>query len=346
MIHHHHDGARLATRHPAVVAGQRYEDDSLSFVAIKKVSSPLARTPTREGSGAQSAFRMLDIARARIGNMHGALEQKHKGVPMLALVPEPEVLNKEPELAAIVAAPGGAPSGPISSMRSDTAAIVTAPGGASSCSRLSSPSDKVAELEVLNKDPAPSSTLPAPGGAANLALAMAMAMVLTAAARQAKQLGNPSCLVSKVAAASSLSKTGTAPSAVAGNRYGDARGAAREGSAGTRRLADQGRGDQRRQGDKRDGKAAGLRPDLVSVGGGRRGPSVGAGRPTAGNPLRPGARACRLGGPDAWRLRPTSSVGVSLRALHLTGTGRLWMARFRLLLFRSGGQVGRRGRRD
>ena len=121
MIHHHHDGARLAARHPVVVAGQRYEDDSLSFVAIKKVSSPLARTPTREGSGAQSAF--------RIDNMHGALEQKHKGVPMLAPALEPEILNKEPELAAIVAAPGGAPSRPISSMRSDTAAIVTAPGG-------------------------------------------------------------------------------------------------------------------------------------------------------------------------------------------------------------------------
>ena len=54
-------------------------------------------------------------------NMHGALEQKHKGVPMLAPALEPEVLNKEPELAAIVAAPGGAPSGPISSTRSDTA---------------------------------------------------------------------------------------------------------------------------------------------------------------------------------------------------------------------------------
>ena len=61
--------------------------------------------------------------------MHGALEQKHKGVPMLALEPEPEVLDKEPELAAIVAAPEGAPSVPISSTRSDKAAIVTAPGG-------------------------------------------------------------------------------------------------------------------------------------------------------------------------------------------------------------------------
>ena len=40
-------------------------------------------------------------------NMHGALDQKHKGVPMLAPTLEPEVLNKEPELVAIVAAPGG-----------------------------------------------------------------------------------------------------------------------------------------------------------------------------------------------------------------------------------------------
>ena len=135
MIYHHRDGAQARSSPPRGrgTLGQRYEDDSLSFVAIKKVSSPLARTPTREGSGAQSAFRMLDIARARMVNMHGALEQKHKGVPMLAPAPEPEVLNKEPELAAIVAAPGGAPNGPISSTRSDQAEddvrIVTAPGG-------------------------------------------------------------------------------------------------------------------------------------------------------------------------------------------------------------------------
>jgi hypothetical protein len=40
---------------------------------------------------------------------------------------------------------------------------VTAPGGASSVP-IRSRSDKVAELENLNQDPAPSSTLPAPGG--------------------------------------------------------------------------------------------------------------------------------------------------------------------------------------
>jgi hypothetical protein len=88
----------------------------------------------------------------------------------------------------------------------------------------------VAEPEDLNKEPEPSSTLPAPGGGGAtlaLAMAMAMAMVSTTAARQAKQLGNPSSLVSKAAAAASLSKTGTASSAFAANRYGDARGAAR-----------------------------------------------------------------------------------------------------------------------
>jgi hypothetical protein len=62
---------------------------------------------------------------------------------------------------------------------------------------------------------------------------MAMAMALTAAARQAKQLGNPSCLVSKAATATSSSTTGTAPSAAIVRRYGDARGAARGGGGGT-----------------------------------------------------------------------------------------------------------------
>jgi hypothetical protein len=39
--------------------------------------------------------------------MYEALEQEHKGVPMLALAPEPEDLKKEPEPAAIVTALGG-----------------------------------------------------------------------------------------------------------------------------------------------------------------------------------------------------------------------------------------------
>jgi hypothetical protein len=348
-------GRRLVARHLGAEAprGKDYKDDSLSFVAIKKVSSPLARTPTREGSGAQSALE----------SMHRALEQKHKGVPMLAPALEPEVLNKEPELAAIVAAPGGAPRGPISSTRSDTALhqmqrIVTAPGGASKLVPSSTRSDKMAEPEALNRDPAPSWPGPVVLAMARIGakyLAMSRWALATHAALQAKW-GNP-CFASKAAAASSLSQIcldciwnrqcrnmGQPLPLPLSVRHGDARGAAREGSAGTCRPARQGRGDQRRQGGKRTGKAAGPRPVLVS-GGGRRGPLAGAGRPTAGNPLRPGARACRLGGLDAWGMRPTSSVGVSFRALHLTGTGRLWMARFRLLLLRSGGQVGRRGRR-
>ena len=39
--------------------------------------------------------------------MHEALEQEHKGVPMLALVQEPEDLNKEPEPTVTLPAPGG-----------------------------------------------------------------------------------------------------------------------------------------------------------------------------------------------------------------------------------------------
>jgi hypothetical protein len=41
---------------------------------------------------------------------------------------------------------------------------------------------------------------------------------------------------------------------------------------------------------------------------------------------------------------PALSDGVTPRALYLTGSSRLWMARKRLLLLRNGGQVGRRGR--
>jgi hypothetical protein len=64
------------------------------------------------------------------------------------------------------------------------------------------------------------------------------------------------------------------------------------------------------------------------------------------NPLRPGARAGRAGVPTAWGPMPASPYGATFRALHLTRSGRLWMARKRLLLLRSGGQVGRRGRRS
>ena len=50
------------------------------------------------------------------------------------------------------------------------------------------------QLEDVNKEPELTATLPALGGAANLALALAMAMALTAAARHAKHQGNPSSL--------------------------------------------------------------------------------------------------------------------------------------------------------
>jgi hypothetical protein len=60
-----------------------------------------------------------------------------------------------------------------------------------------------------------------------------------------------------------------------------ARRVAKGGGAGGRRLASKGRRVQRRQGDKRAGKAAGKRLASVVAGGGRRGPSAGVGRPTA-----------------------------------------------------------------
>jgi hypothetical protein len=68
-------GRRLVARHLGAEAprGKDYKDDSLSYCSLKKVlSSPLTRAPTDECSGAQSALE----------NMHRALEQKHKGVPI------------------------------------------------------------------------------------------------------------------------------------------------------------------------------------------------------------------------------------------------------------------------
>ena len=88
-------GARLVARPPAVVARQTYEDDSLSFRSLKKnVASQSARA---------HHWHIVAISVAATHNplleyMHEALEQEHKGVPMLALAPEPEDLKKEPEL--------------------------------------------------------------------------------------------------------------------------------------------------------------------------------------------------------------------------------------------------------
>ena len=111
-------------------------------------------------------------------------------------------------------------------------------------------------------------------------------------------------------------------------------GAAKGGDAGGRQVAAKGRGVQPRQGDKLAGTDAGKRLASVVVGGGRRGPSAGAGQPAATNPLRPGARAGRSGGLAAWGPTPALSNGVTPRVPHLTGSGRLWMARKRLLLLR------------
>ena len=125
-----------------------------------------------------------------------------------------------------------------------------------------------------------------------------------------------------------------------------ARRAAKGGKAGGRQPASKGRGVQRRQGDKRAGKGVGKRLASVIAGGGRRGPSAGAGRSATRNTLRLGARAVRCGGSTAWGPLLALPNGVTLRVLHLTGSGRLWLARKRLLLLRCEGQVGRRGRRS
>ena len=123
-------------------------------------------------------------------------------------------------------------------------------------------------------------------------------------------------------------------------------GAAKGGDAGGRQLAAKSRGDQQGQGDKLAGTDAGTRVVSVVAGGRWWGPPAGAGRPAATNPLRPGEQAGRLGRLAAWGPTPALSARVAFRALHLTGSGRLWVPRPRLLLLRSGGQVGRHGRRS
>jgi hypothetical protein len=80
------------------------------------------------------------------------------------------------------------------------------------------------EPEDLKKEPEPTATLTAPGGASSCLTRRTRSDKV---ARQTSQLGNPSCLVSKAATATSSSTTRTAPSAVVGRRYGDAQGVAR-----------------------------------------------------------------------------------------------------------------------
>ena len=148
-------------------------------------------------------------------------------------------------------------------------------------------------------------------------------------------------------ATSGAPKAKTASSVVeACKRDEDARGAAKGGDAGGRQLAAKSRGDQQGQGDKLAGTDAGTRVVSVVAGGRRRGPPAGAGRPATANPPRPGARACRPEGLAAWGPALALSNGVAPRVPHLTGSGRLRMARKRQLFLRCGGQLGRRGRRS
>jgi hypothetical protein len=79
--------------------GTTYKDDALSFRSHKKsVVSQSARAHTISALAAPNPL---------LEYMYEALEQEHKGVPMLALAPEPEDLKKEPEPTAILPAPGG-----------------------------------------------------------------------------------------------------------------------------------------------------------------------------------------------------------------------------------------------
>jgi hypothetical protein len=80
---------------------------------------------------------------------------------------------------------------------------------------------------------------------------------------------------------------------------------------------------------------------FVFAGGEWRGPSIGARRPAAGNSLRHGGRAWRSGGLHAWW--PALASSVEEITPHLKGSGRLLMARKRLLLLRCEGHVVRRG---
>jgi hypothetical protein len=74
--------AQLVAHLPAVVAWQIYEDDFLSFCSLKKnVASQSARTHHRH-------IVAISVAAAHnplLEYMYEALEQEHKGVPMLAL---------------------------------------------------------------------------------------------------------------------------------------------------------------------------------------------------------------------------------------------------------------------
>ena len=100
-------------------------------------------------------------------------------------------------------------------------------------------------------------------------------------------------------------------------------------------------GTKQEQGGRLAGKTAGKPAISVIVGRGRRGPSIGAGRPAATNTLHLGGRTRRS------RRSSESSLGATgkCKRHHLTGSGRMWMARKRLLMLLCGGHIVYRGRR-
>jgi hypothetical protein len=155
-----------------------------------------------------------------------------------------------------------------------------------------------AEPVDLKKEPEPTATLPARGGAANGLIEVAR---LTKARQQGD--GNPSRLVkSKATIATSLSKFDAAPSDADARRHGAARRAARGGKSGVSRFVVQGRGDQRRQRDTLAGKATGTR--LVSVfDGGEVVGAVGWRWPAGGQQLA--ASRC-----TSWSVRRTGCLGA------------------------------------
>ena len=146
--------ARLVARLPAVVAWQTYEDDSLSFRSLKKnVASQSARA---------HHWHIVAISAAAAHNplleyMYEALEQEHKGVPMLALAPEPEDLKHEPEPTAILTAQGGASSCLTWSPRSEKVARQTSQLGNPSCivskavTATSSSTTRIAPFAVVSR---------------------------------------------------------------------------------------------------------------------------------------------------------------------------------------------------
>ena len=98
--------ARTTAANPIATATV-YKDDSLSFRSLKKIVASQSACAHR--------WHIVAISAAAAPNplleyMNEALEQEHKGVPMMALAPEPEDMKKELEPTANLPAPRGASS--------------------------------------------------------------------------------------------------------------------------------------------------------------------------------------------------------------------------------------------